>query len=376
MKKYIVIGGSNGIGASISELLINQGHLVDIFDISEPIIESNNIVYHYLDLSKDDFIYNDSYDDYSGLIITAGIGRVNEFSSFSIPEIKKTLDVNLYSIIKIIKLFYHRLLSCESFDLMVFGSISGDISSPLFSLYSATKAGLNRFCESLNIELEKKGSANRITCIKPISFSGSSFNGGPTRMNELYALANECLSAMISKKSEYYPNPEVTNSVLNRYKDDPHGFGLESYEYKVNNNRLSNRQMIKVGYLSGTFDLFHIGHLNLLKRAKEYCDYLVVGVHKDGSHKKKDIFIPLEERMEILRHIKEVDDVIVSMPEDSDVHDIVKYDYLFVGSDYKGSDRFNRYEKILGEKGVKIIYFPYTKGTSSTELREALSSKK
>ena len=80
--------------------------------------------------------------------------------------------------------------------------------------------------------------------------------------------------------------------------------------------------------------------------------------------------------MEIVRSIKYVDQVIPSEKEDSDVYlkGIVKYDYLFVGSDYKGSERFNRYEKIFAETEVKIIYFPYTQGTSSSQLREALSA--
>lgn len=131
---------------------------------------------------------------------------------------------------------------------------------------------------------------------------------------------------------------------------------------------------LTIGYLSGTFDLFHIGHLNLLKRARKHCNYLVVGVHKDASHKGKETFIPFEERMEILRSIKYVDKVIESEKEDSDVYTkgIVKYDKLFVGSDYKGTERFNRYEAYFADKGVEIIYFPYTKGTSSTQLRDAI----
>ena len=114
----------------------------------------------------------------------------------------------------------------------------------------------------------------------------------------------------------------------------------------------------------------------MLRRAKQYCDYLVVGVHKDASHKGKSAYIPWEERVDIVRNIKYVDEVIMSEPEDSDVwiKGIVKYDYLFVGSDYQGSERFNRYEDYFKDKGVKIIYFPYTKGTSSTQLRTALDA--
>lgn len=124
--------------------------------------------------------------------------------------------------------------------------------------------------------------------------------------------------------------------------------------------------------MSGTFDLFHVGHLNLIKRAKRYCDYLVVGVHKDASHKGKEVFIPFDERVAILESVKYVDKVIQSLPEDDAVHDLIGYHYLFVGSDYKGTERFNRYEEKLGPKGVKIIYFAYTATTSSSKIRKDL----
>ena len=137
-------------------------------------------------------------------------------------------------------------------------------------------------------------------------------------------------------------------------------------------NKVVENKTIKIGYLSGTFDLFHVGHLNLLERAKKYCDYLVVGVNKDATHKGKITFIPLEERMRIVGAIGIVDKVIESYAEDSEAWNEIRYDYLFVGSDYKGSERFNRYEEYFADKNVEIIYFPYTQGTSSSKLREVL----
>lgn len=165
---------------------------------------------------------------------------------------------------------------------------------------------------------------------------------------------------------------EVYRTVINRYLNDAHQFGLDSYDYKMNGGRINPVPKTTVGYLSGTFDLFHIGHLNLLRRAKEYCDYLIVGVHKDASHKKKNVFIPFEERCEILGSIKYVNEVIESKPEDMDVYEDIRYNFLFVGSDYKGFARFERYENFFADKNVKIIYFPYTQRTSSTKLREML----
>ncbi len=118
--------------------------------------------------------------------------------------------------------------------------------------------------------------------------------------------------------------------------------------------------------------MFHIGHINLLRRAKENCDYLIVGVHKDASHKGKETLISFEERIQIISSVKYVDKAVQSCKEDSDTWELYHFDRLFVGSDYKGSDRFLRYEKYFSEKGVEIVYFPYTEGTSSTQLRKAI----
>ena len=99
------------------------------------------------------------------------------------------------------------------------------------------------------------------------------------------------------------------------------------------------------GYLSGTFDLFHIGHLNLLRRAKSFCDRLIVGVHESGARKGKATFIPLEERMKIVAACRYVDEVIPAPAEDSDAWESHHFQRLFVGSDYLGSERFQRYMK-------------------------------
>lgn len=131
--------------------------------------------------------------------------------------------------------------------------------------------------------------------------------------------------------------------------------------------------MTSVGYMSGTFDLFHIGHLNIIKKARAECDHLIVGVHESGTWKGKETFIPFEERLEIVKSLKYVDKALKSYPEDVDAithHAISK---LFVGSDYLGSTRFEEYEKITSVNQVKIVYFPYTTSTSSSQLRNALS---
>ncbi|OUS31997.1 glycerol-3-phosphate cytidylyltransferase [Thalassotalea sp. 42_200_T64] len=135
--------------------------------------------------------------------------------------------------------------------------------------------------------------------------------------------------------------------------------------------------MKKIGYTTGVFDLFHVGHLNVLKRAKLECDYLIVGVTSDElsiSAKNKKPVIPFNERMEIVEHIKFVDEVVPQMNYDKEeAWNNLKFDKMFVGDDWKGSDKWNKIEQDFAEFGVEIVYFPYTTHTSSTFLRKVLS---
>lgn len=133
---------------------------------------------------------------------------------------------------------------------------------------------------------------------------------------------------------------------------------------------MSDRQT--KGYMSGTFDLFHVGHLNILKRARALCDHLTVGVHFSGAWKGKETFIPFDERLAIVESIQFVDAAIQSFPEDADAWKTVGYHKLFVGSDYQGSERFKKYEQYFSDKDVEIVYLPYTAHTSSTQLRQLI----
>ena len=132
-----------------------------------------------------------------------------------------------------------------------------------------------------------------------------------------------------------------------------------------------------IGYTAGVYDLFHIGHLNLLKNAKSLCDKLIVGVTTDElvSYKGKHALIPFEDRMEIVRSIKFVDAVV---PQ-SDMNKLLMCKklgakVLFVGDDWYGTDKWKDYEKEFATEGIKIIYFPYTKGISSTTITKVLEN--
>jgi glycerol-3-phosphate cytidylyltransferase len=132
----------------------------------------------------------------------------------------------------------------------------------------------------------------------------------------------------------------------------------------------------KTGYTAGVFDLFHIGHLNILRRAKESCDFLIVGVSVDElvAYKNKRAVIPFEERIEIVRSIRYVD---MAVPQENmdKIQALEKYnfDVMFVGSDWKNTEKWNEIEQQMNERGVDIIYFPYTKGTSSTLINQVLN---
>ena len=367
----MVIGGSNGLGyAIVKELLELDYQEIIVLDLVKPEIEDPRICYLNIDLSKRNYSILEQYNNINTLIITAGFGRIASFETFSEIEIQKTFQVNVISIIQIIRIFYNQLKNTVPFFCSIVTSISGVVSSPLFSLYGATKAALYRFIESINIELEKEDSQNRILNVCPGMLQGTSFYGEKSNVVSLQSLASTILEYMRNKKTLFIPQyNEIYNRVIDNYQRDNYQFGLESYDYKMNSGRINNTPNTTIGYLSGTFDLFHIGHLNILKRAKDYCDYLIVGIHKDASHKGKLAYIPFEERCEIVRSIEYVDEVIESRKEDSEIYENIKYNYLFVGSDYKDSLRFNEYEKYFKDRNVKIIYFPYTDGTSSTKLR-------
>lgn len=134
----------------------------------------------------------------------------------------------------------------------------------------------------------------------------------------------------------------------------------------------------KVGYTAGVYDLFHAGHLNILKKAKEQCDYLIVAVSTDElvqKYKNKTPIIPYEDRKNIVESIKYVDKVVPQKERDKiAAFEKYKFDAMFVGDDWKDSDVFNSVDTYMKENGSSgVIYIPYTKNISSTILRDVLA---
>ena len=132
-----------------------------------------------------------------------------------------------------------------------------------------------------------------------------------------------------------------------------------------------------IGYISGVFDLFHIGHLNILINSKSMCDQLIVGVTVDDlvAYKNKKAVIPFQERLEIVRSIKYVDATIAQECMDKfKMWEKLKFDVLFVGDDWFETPKWKEIEEQFKDVNVKVVYFPYTKSTSSTMLNNALNS--
>lgn len=136
--------------------------------------------------------------------------------------------------------------------------------------------------------------------------------------------------------------------------------------------------MIRIGYAPGAYDLFHIGHLNLLRRAKEQCDYLIAGVVADDvliKYKGITPVISLAERLEIVRNIRFVDAVHAAMTNDKiEIWKDLRFNILFKGDDWRGTEKGEKLDRDFAALGVEVAYFPYTLSTSSSALRKTLQS--
>lgn len=134
-----------------------------------------------------------------------------------------------------------------------------------------------------------------------------------------------------------------------------------------------------IGYTQGTFDLFHVGHLRLLMKAKEHCDWLIVGVNSDElveEYKHKKPVIPVEERYEILQALRCVDQVVITTTLDKvTMYNLLKFQRIFIGDDWRGNERWIQTEKEMKDLGVELVYLPYTKGISSSIIKEKMNGK-
>lgn len=243
MKRTLVIGGANGIGLSIAKELTSQKECEKVYIVDKVPLASayqeEKIEHFVFDLTSADYSFFDRFTDIDSLMITAGFGKLSLFKDLDEQHIINSFHVNTIACIRIIKRFYDRLLQNEDFYCGVMVSIAGFMSSPFFSVYAATKAALKVFIESVNVELEKSGTTNRILNVSPGSIKGTSFNQGVTDLQQTKQLANEIITHLMNKDDLFIPQyEEVFKEVLTRYQKDFREEGRHSYEYKVMSGRI------------------------------------------------------------------------------------------------------------------------------------------
>ena len=220
-KKALVVGGSNGVGLALVYELLDLGYSkVIIADKTCPEFVNKQIEYLKVNLTDFDTGIFEKYTDIGTLIITAGFGRSTRFETIEETEIQNSCEVNTVAALRIIKFYYNKLLSKESFNCVIMCSIAGRVSSPLFALYGATKAALCKFIESINIELEKSGTSNRILEVSPGSIEGTRFYGKGNNISVLKELAENILKKAADKEELYIPKYEDVYNTIGEPKED------------------------------------------------------------------------------------------------------------------------------------------------------------
>lgn len=243
MRNVLIVGGASGIGLAMAKELeqdeaVKNIYIVDKQELSQEYI-GNKIKSFVFDLTSQDYSFFNQFSDINSLIITAGFGKLDLFENIEESLISTYFQVNAIAPIRVIKHFYDKLLKEKDFYCSIMVSISGFMSSPFFSIYAATKASLKIFIESVNVELKKADSTNRILNVSPGSIKGTSFSGGKTDLAETKQLAQDILKNMREKNDLFIPKyEEVFKQVLQRYQEDFRKEGEHSYDYKLQSGRV------------------------------------------------------------------------------------------------------------------------------------------
>lgn len=243
MKRALIVGGANGIGLAIAKELSASDACEKVYIVDKAILaeeyQDDKIESFVFDLTSADYSFFNRFTDIDSLFITAGFGKLSLFKDLDEQYIINSFNVNTIACIRIIKHFYNRLLQQDDFYCGVMVSIAGFMSSPFFSVYGASKAALKIFIESVNVELEKSGTTNRILNVSPGSIKGTSFNQGKTDLQQTKQLASEIISHLKDKDDLFIPQyEEIFKEVLNRYHKDFRAEGSHSYDYKIASGRV------------------------------------------------------------------------------------------------------------------------------------------
>ena len=243
MKRALVVGGANGIGLSIATELAKRADCEKVYIVDKaPLAEETMNVkfeYHPFDLTSSDYTFFERFDDIDTLMITAGFGKLALFKDLDEQYIIQSMNVNTTAVMRVLHHFRAKLHAAADFYCGVMVSIACFMYSPFFSVYGASKASLKIFIESVNVELEKHGTSNRILNVSPGSIKGTSFNHGKTDLSQTSSLAGEIIGHLEAKDDLFIPQyEEIFQHVLARYQADFRAEGRHSYEYKLNSGRL------------------------------------------------------------------------------------------------------------------------------------------
>lgn len=243
MRTALVVGGANGIGLAIATELAKEKECQKVYIIDrcmpQPEYCNDKFECHIFDLNSPDYSIFGQFKDVDLLMITAGFGKLALFKDVDERYIVESMNVNATAVMRIIHCFYDRISSKADFFCGVMVSIAGFMSSPFFAVYGASKAALKIFIESVNVELEKSGTTNRILNVSPGSIKGTGFNNGKTDLEQTAGLAKDIIRNLYCKNDLFIPQyDEIFKNVLERYAHDFRAEGRHSYEYKLSSGRI------------------------------------------------------------------------------------------------------------------------------------------
>ena len=247
IQRILVVGGANGIGLSIAHELANRESTEMVYVVDKaPLMEEYShpkIQAFQFDLTSEDYSFFDRFDDIDGLMITAGFGKLTLFKDVPENYIMNSFNVNTIPVLRLVHRFYGKLEAKEDFYCGVMVSIAGFMSSPFFAVYGATKAALKIFIESVNVELSKAGTSNRILNVSPGSLKGTSFSNAKTDLSITAPMAMAIIDHLEAKDDLFIPQyDEAFKEVLERYYADFRAEGEHSYDYKLNSGRVKIKE--------------------------------------------------------------------------------------------------------------------------------------
>jgi short-subunit dehydrogenase len=239
----LIVGGASGIGLAAAVEMAGRDSVEKVFVVDKapfPHQYRNDKIESYcFDLTSSDYSFFDTFLSVDALFITAGFGKLALFKDVTEQYVIDSFQVNTIPVMRLIKIFYGRLEARSDFYCGVMVSIAGFMSSPFFAVYGATKAALKVFIESVNVELAKAGTTNRILNVSPGSIKGTGFSQGKNDLSFTTPLANQILEHLEQKDDLFIPQyEEVFKAVLQRYHDDFRAEGSHSYDYKLNSGRV------------------------------------------------------------------------------------------------------------------------------------------